>query len=88
MACGVPVIGTNVGGIPEVITDSKTGYICELGDIDTVVVKALHLLSDEKLHKQFSQDSIQRVQEHFHGEKIVQQYEDIYYQLMNSGELG
>jgi L-malate glycosyltransferase len=88
MACGVPVIGTNVGGIPEVIKDSKTGYICELGDIDTVVVKALHLLSDEKLHQQFSKDSIQRVQEHFHGEKIVQQYEDIYYQLMNSGEVG
>ena len=86
MACGVPVIGTNVGGIPEVISDGKTGYICELGDIDTVVDKALHLLSDEKLHQQFSQESIQTVQEHFHGEKIVKQYEDIYYQLLNSGE--
>ena len=36
MACGVPVIGTNVGGIPEVITDGETGYICELGDIDSI----------------------------------------------------
>ena len=45
MACGVPVIGTNVGGIPEVISDGETGYICELGDIDSVVDKAVHLLT-------------------------------------------
>ena len=34
MACGVPCIGTNVGGIPEVISDGENGFICELGDID------------------------------------------------------
>lgn len=86
MACGVPVIGTNVGGIPEVISDGETGYICELGDIDSIVDKAIHLLNEEELHHQFSQNSIQKVYHHFHGEKIVQQYENLYYQLMNSGE--
>ena len=86
MACGVPVIGTNVGGIPEVISDGETGYICELGDIDSVVDKAIHLLNEEELHRQFSQKSIQKVYDDFHGEKIVQQYEDLYYQLVNSGE--
>ena len=86
MACGVPVIGTNVGGIPEVISDGETGYICELGDIDSVVDKAVHLLNEEELHRQFSQKSIQKVYDDFHGEKIVQQYEDLYYQLVNSGE--
>ena len=34
MACGVPCIGTNVGGIPEVIENDKTGYICEVSQID------------------------------------------------------
>lgn len=86
MACGVPVIGTNVGGIPEVISDGETGYICELGDIDSVVDKAVHLLNEEELHRQFSQKSIQKVYDDFHGEKIVQQYEDLYYQLVNGGE--
>src|SRR5690606_34626594 len=33
MACGVPCIGTDVGGIPEVISDGETGYICTMGDI-------------------------------------------------------
>lgn len=34
MACGVPCIGTNIGGIPEVIEHEKTGYICEVGDVE------------------------------------------------------
>jgi N-acetyl-alpha-D-glucosaminyl L-malate synthase BshA len=86
MACGVPCIGTNVGGIPEVIINGENGFICELGDIDGVADKAIHLLSDESLHQQFSQTSIQIVNEHFRGEEIVQQYEHIYYELMKNGE--
>lgn len=88
MACGVPCIGTNVGGIPEVIIDGESGFICHLGDIDGIADKAIQLLSDEPLHQQFSQQSIHIVNEHFHGEKIVQQYENIYYQLMKRGEEG
>ncbi len=34
MACGVPVIGTNTGGIPEVIEEGISGYLCEVGDIE------------------------------------------------------
>jgi N-acetyl-alpha-D-glucosaminyl L-malate synthase BshA len=88
MACGVPCIGTNVGGIPEVITDGENGFICDLGDTDGIAEKAIQLLSDEALHQQLSQHAIQIVNEHFQGEKIVQQYEQIYYQLMKSGEVG
>ena len=42
MACGVPCIGTNVGGMPEVIQHGKTGYLCELGDIDDMANKAIN----------------------------------------------
>lgn len=88
MACGVPCIGTNIGGIPEVIQDGKSGYICNLGDINQIAQKAIYLLSDNDIHKRFSEYSIQIVNEYFHGEKIVEQYEDIYYQLMKCGEVG
>ena len=88
IACGVPCIGTNVGGIPEVILDGENGYICELGDIDEIAEKGIHLLSNENLHQQFSQNGIAMVNENFRGEKIVQEYEDIYYRLMRCGELG
>ena len=43
MACGVPCIGTNTGGIPEVIEHEKTGYICEVGDVEEAASKAIQL---------------------------------------------
>jgi N-acetyl-alpha-D-glucosaminyl L-malate synthase BshA len=88
LACGVPCIGTNVGGIPEVIVDGENGYVCELGNINEIAQKGIHLLSNANLHQQFSQNGIGMVNENFKGEKIVQQYEDIYYGLMRCGELG
>lgn len=47
MACGVPGIGTNVGGIPEVINHGVNGYVVELGDIHQAAEYAIELLSDE-----------------------------------------
>lgn len=86
MACGVPCIGTNIGGIPEVIIDGETGYICELGHIDEIAEKAVNLLANRNLHHLFSTNSISRVKEHFRGELIVKQYEDIYETLVKTGE--
>ncbi|MBB6444679.1 N-acetyl-alpha-D-glucosaminyl L-malate synthase BshA [Bacillus benzoevorans] len=86
MACGVPCIGTRVGGIPEVILDRETGFICNLGDIEEIARKAVQLLTNEQLHRQFSQHAVKVVQENFHCEKIVSQYEEIYYQLVKCGE--
>lgn len=53
MACGVPCIGSNVGGIPEVIEHGVDGYIVELGDTDAVAAYATHLLQDEELLLRF-----------------------------------
>ncbi|WP_141433313.1 N-acetyl-alpha-D-glucosaminyl L-malate synthase BshA [Bacillus sp. 03113] len=86
MACGVPCIGTKVGGIPEVIVDGETGYICELGDIDGISKKGLHLLQNSSLHRQFSINSVKRVQEYFHGDRIVSQYEKVYEDILKSGD--
>ncbi|PKR85886.1 N-acetyl-alpha-D-glucosaminyl L-malate synthase BshA [Heyndrickxia camelliae] len=86
MACGVPCIGTNIGGIPEVIQDGKNGYICEVGDIDAIAEKALHLLTDPILHEVFSANAVASVREDFMSKKIVNQYEEIYYQLISKGE--
>ncbi|WP_035178327.1 N-acetyl-alpha-D-glucosaminyl L-malate synthase BshA [Alkalihalobacterium bogoriense] len=82
MACGVPVIGTNIGGIPEVIVDGETGYICEVGNVEQVSDKAISLLQDPDLHKQMSNQAQERVQHFFSSKKIVQQYESIYYELV------
>ncbi len=83
MACGVPCIGTNIGGIPEVIADGETGYICELGDIEQIAEKAIGLLRDPALRKKFSQESVETVKRKFCAESIVQQYEQLYFKLVD-----
>ncbi|MGN1402456.1 MAG: N-acetyl-alpha-D-glucosaminyl L-malate synthase BshA [Bacillus sp. (in: firmicutes)] len=85
MACGVPCVGTKIGGIPEVIQHGKTGFICELGDIDGISSAVLELLTDQALHEQFSINCLESVRKEFHSEGIISQYEDIYKQLLNKG---
>ncbi|PMC39397.1 N-acetyl-alpha-D-glucosaminyl L-malate synthase BshA [Bacillus sp. UMB0899] len=88
MACGVPCIGTNAGGIPEVIHEGETGYICEVGDIESIALRAIQLLSDEDLHKRMSESSTILAKERFHSDKIVSQYESIYYKLLEGVKIG
>jgi glycosyltransferase involved in cell wall biosynthesis len=52
MAAGVPVISSNAGGLPEVNIEGETGYLADVGDVETMSQRAIELLSDEnKLHK-------------------------------------
>jgi N-acetyl-alpha-D-glucosaminyl L-malate synthase BshA len=83
MACGVPCIGTNIGGIPEVIHEGKTGFLSEIGDINTVSNHAIHILSNPDLHKKMSEHAIYIAKNDFHSEKIVSEYESIYYDLLS-----
>jgi L-malate glycosyltransferase len=82
MACGVPVIGTRVGGIPEVIVDGETGYLVDLGDTKDVAQKAVTLLQDDEKHELFANNAVKHVYENFHSEKIVNIYEEIYHSLV------
>lgn len=86
MACKVPAIGTNTGGIPEVIKDGETGFICEVGDTESIAAKAIQILTDEKLHKKMAEESLNRARMHFSQETIVAKYEDIYYSVLQAGE--
>ncbi|WP_044749095.1 N-acetyl-alpha-D-glucosaminyl L-malate synthase BshA [Bacillus alveayuensis] len=85
MACRVPCIGTNIGGIPEVIEHEQTGYICELGDVQDMAEKAILLLNNDSLHKRMSEKAEEAVRQRFNSGKIVTEYEKIYEQLMSEG---
>lgn len=78
MACGVPCIGSAVGGIPEVIEHGVDGYLVEEGDTDAVAEYAIELLSDDAKLQEFSEAAIRSVREKFHSSKIVEQYEKLY----------
>ncbi|MFI8705517.1 N-acetyl-alpha-D-glucosaminyl L-malate synthase BshA [Bacillus sp. NPDC077411] len=82
MACGVPCIGTRTGGIPEVIQHGETGYICEVGDAEGASQQAIQLLQDDALHAKMAKRSMQVAYEQFGSEKIVSQYEAIYYDIL------
>ncbi|MEC1536327.1 N-acetyl-alpha-D-glucosaminyl L-malate synthase BshA [Bacillus sonorensis] len=85
MACGVPCIGTNIGGIPEVIKDGISGFLVNVGDVDDAAEKSLQLLTDDALHRRFTDAALKNIMEQFSSSSIIGQYEDIYHQLIELG---
>ena len=77
MAHGVPVISSNAGGISEVNIDGVSGYLADIGDVDTMVVRAKELLSNDELHSEFKKQAKQQASK-FSLEKIIGKYEAIY----------
>ncbi|TGB04552.1 N-acetyl-alpha-D-glucosaminyl L-malate synthase BshA [Halobacillus salinus] len=82
MACGVPCIGANTGGIPEVIDHDETGYITELGNVEQIAHYATHMLKDDELMSRMSERAKEVVRDKFSSETILKQYEDIYEQVL------
>ncbi len=77
MACGVPVISSNAGGLPEINVDGKTGYLADVGDIETMAARALDILEDDERLLQFKQRALEHANE-FSISRIVPQYEALY----------
>lgn len=84
MACGVPCIGTNIGGIPEVIDHGDTGYIAELGNVEQMSYFANKILEDKHLHQNMSFQAKEVVKDKFATETILRQYENLYEQVLNN----
>lgn len=84
MACEVPSIATNVGGIPEVITHGETGYLVDLGDTERAVNYAVDILNDENKLREMSQLAYKRSKTKFHSETIVNEYLDLYRSVLNN----
>jgi len=84
MACGLPVIATSVGGIPEVVNHNETGYIAEIGDIDRMARYAIDLLTNERKYNRFSDAGLALVKEQYELEKVLPQYEAYYEEVLGS----
>ncbi|KAF1342596.1 N-acetyl-alpha-D-glucosaminyl L-malate synthase BshA [Bacillus subtilis] len=81
MACGVPCIGTNIGGIPEVIKNNVSGFLVDVGDVTAATARAMSILEDEQLSNRFTKAAIEMLKNEFSSKKIVSQYEQIYADL-------
>ncbi|MEJ8778137.1 N-acetyl-alpha-D-glucosaminyl L-malate synthase BshA [Pseudogracilibacillus sp. ICA-222130] len=82
MACEVPTIGTDVGGIPEVIIHDETGFIVPLGDTEKAATYAIELLNDKEKLERFRHNALERVHQMFRSEKILNEYITLYDQLL------
>ncbi|HHG85922.1 MAG TPA: N-acetyl-alpha-D-glucosaminyl L-malate synthase BshA [Bacteroidetes bacterium] len=85
MACGVPCITSNAGGLPEVNLDGKTGFVCEIGDTDCMGEKAVELLRDDALWQKFSRQARSTAEE-YSIDKIVPLYETYYQKVLKSAK--
>jgi N-acetyl-alpha-D-glucosaminyl L-malate synthase BshA len=81
MSCGVPVIGTAVGGIPEVVEDGKTGFLLPVGDVHGMARAALALLGDRERLAEFREAARRRAVAHFDTNLVVPQYESYYHEV-------
>jgi len=77
MACQVPVVSSDVGGIPELNKDGFSGFICPVGDIDQMVERTLEILKDEETLKRFKYQALERAKK-FDIKEILPLYEELY----------
>jgi len=83
MVSGVPVVASNAGGMPEVQENGVTGYMCDVGDIESMADKATYILSDNERLERFREGARMKATE-FSTEKIISQYEDLYQQVLDT----
>jgi N-acetyl-alpha-D-glucosaminyl L-malate synthase BshA len=77
MSCSVPVISSNIGGLPEVNIHGETGYLCDLDDIDCMVNYGVEILSNPKLHQEMAANARKQA-ERFNQDLVVEEYEKFY----------
>ena len=78
MACGVPVIASDAGGLPEVIDHGVTGFLHPVGGVDAMAESGVALLSDDVLHQRIASAAVRVVRERFCAERVVPMYEAHY----------
>jgi N-acetyl-alpha-D-glucosaminyl L-malate synthase BshA len=87
MACGVPVVASRVGGLPEVVEDGVSGFLREPKDVDGMASAALALLTDPALHARFAKAALARVNRNFCAKRVVPQYEAYYQEVTEAKDL-
>jgi len=85
MACGVPVVASDVGGIPEIVTDGETGLLVPVDDARTLAAAAVALLADDELRERMAEAGALRIARRLSFERQIKNYLDWYAQIAQPG---
>lgn len=83
MACKVPIITTNAGGLPELNVDGFCGYMSNVGDVDDMAAHAIEILKDDETLKRFKENAFTRAQD-FDLKKILPEYISFYKEVIET----
>ncbi|HTV53363.1 MAG TPA: N-acetyl-alpha-D-glucosaminyl L-malate synthase BshA [Terriglobia bacterium] len=84
MACGVPAVCSQVGGLPEVIRDGVEGFLVPVGDVQAMSARALEILTDPAKRESMGQAARSRALAEFCSNKIIPLYEDLYRRVLDA----
>ena len=84
MACEVPVVASRVGGLPEIIDDGLTGFLCAPDDLEGMAARGVAVLSDPDLQERIGRAAAEDVRTRFCTDLIVSQYEQCYRDVLES----
>ncbi len=82
LSCGVPVVATTAGGIPEVVDDGKNGFVCRIGDVERMAEHSIALLANPERWKSFAESARASAVERFPFDRIVDEYEKYYGEVL------
>lgn len=85
MALELPIVSTNVGGLPELVEDEISGLLAPVGEVTLLSEAVSKLLNDEKLRKQFAKAARKRIEQHFDFANRVKCMEDLYLRFAGKG---
>ncbi|NGM73752.1 N-acetyl-alpha-D-glucosaminyl L-malate synthase BshA [Sphingobacterium sp. SGL-16] len=85
MACRVPVISSNIGGLPELNVQGVTGFLSDVGNIEEMAQNAIHILEDCDRLEKFKQAAYEHAQK-FEISQILPLYEDYYQQAITNSK--
>ncbi len=82
MGCGVPVVASRAGGLPEVVGDGESGYLAPVGAVDEFTERVLAVLQDDETRRRMGRQAAERALE-FSAERVVPLYEQLYQGLLD-----
>jgi N-acetyl-alpha-D-glucosaminyl L-malate synthase BshA len=88
MACEVPVIASRTGGLPDLIEQGVTGFLCPPDDLAAMARASIRVLTDEALHVRMAKAARATAEQRFADTRIVPMYEAFYDEILGAGRAG